>query len=181
MATTRSTTADAVTLPVGDWRVVVADSELGFETRIVFGLIPVRGRYSGYSGELHIDNAGGARGELRIDAATVATGINKRDRHLRSTDFFAVDEHPHVRFELDGLVPGTDDALRLTGTLHIRDEALSIEAPVSVEKAGPDRLRVDGDLTVEHRASGLRSSGVGWKKVPETVRVRAALMLERTG
>jgi polyisoprenoid-binding protein YceI len=181
MASTSSTNAHPLTLPVGDWRVVVPDSELGFETRIVFGLLPVRGRYSGYAGELHIDDAGSARGELRIEAATVTTGIKKRDRHLRSTDFFAVDEHPHLRFELDALVPGADDALMLTGTLHIRDQALPIEAPVSVEQAGPDRLRVDGDFNVGHRASGLRSSGVGWKKVPETVHIRAALLLERTG
>ncbi len=181
MASTPSTDAHPVTLPVGDWRVVVPESELGFETRIMFGLVPVRGRYSGYTGELHIDDAGSVRGELQIEAATVATGIKKRDSHLRSTDFFAVDEHPHLRFELDALAPGADGALTLTGTLHIRDEALPIEAPVSVEQVGPDRLRVDGDFNVEHRASGLRSSGVGWKKVPETVRVRAALMLERTG
>jgi DNA-binding NarL/FixJ family response regulator len=37
--------------------VVTARSELGFLTRML-GLIPVRGRYSGYDGELHIDSAG---------------------------------------------------------------------------------------------------------------------------
>lgn len=181
MASTRSTNADPVTLPIGDWRVAVADSELGFETRMLFGLIPVRGRYSAYTGELHIDDAGHASGELRIEAATVATGIKKRDRHLRSTDFFAVDEHPHLRFELVALTPDADGALTLSGRLHIREQVLPIEAPVSVEQAGPDKLRLDGDLKVDHRASGLRSAGVGWKKVPETVRVKAALTLERTG
>jgi polyisoprenoid-binding protein YceI len=181
MVSTRSANADPVTLPVGDWRVVAADSELGFETRILFGLIPVRGRYSAYTGELHIDSAGRASGELRIDAATVATGIKKRDRHLRSTDFFAVEEHPHLRFELAALAADADGALMLTGTLHVRDEALPVAAPVSVEQAGPDKLRVDGDFNVDHRASGLRSSGVGWKKVPETLRVKAALTLERAG
>lgn len=181
MASTRSINPHPVTLPVGDWHVVVPDSELGFETRVVFGLLPVRGRYSRYTGELHVDDAGSARGELRIEAATVTTGIKKRDKHLRSGDFFAVDEHPHLRFELDALALGADGAPTLTGTLHIRDEALPIEAPVSVEQAGPDRLRVDADFNVEHRASGLRSSGVGWKKVPEKVRVTAALMLERAG
>lgn len=141
----------------------------------------MRGRYSGYTGELHIDGAGRASGELRIEAGTVATGIKKRDTHLRSTDFFAVDEHPHLRFELTALVPDAAGALTLTGTLHIRDEALPIETSVSVEQAGPDKLRLDGDFNVDHRASGLGSSGAGWRKVPETVRVSAALTLERTG
>jgi polyisoprenoid-binding protein YceI len=66
--------------------VVTARSELGFRTRML-GLIPVRGRYSGYDGELHIDSAGNASGVLRIDAATISTGIgihNVTPDHVRN-------------------------------------------------------------------------------------------------
>ncbi len=181
MATTQNTSTHPITLPVGDWRVVPDDSELGFEARIVFGLIPVRGRYSGYAGELHVDSAGDASGSLQIEAATVSTGIKKRDAHLRSTDFFAVEEHPQLRFELDALVPDPDGSLTSTGTLHVRNSALAIETPISIENDGPDRLRLNADLTLDHRASDLRSSGSGWKKVPQSLRVQAALTLERIG
>ncbi len=180
MVSTQRTRTDRSPLPAGDWQVVPADSRLAFVTRIVFGLIPVHGSYSGYSGELHVDSAGNAGGELRIDAATVSTGIKKRDTHLRSNDFFAAAEHPHVRFELAALVPNADGSLALTGTLHIRDHELAINTPVTVEAIGPDRLRVDGDFNVDHRASDLRASGSGWKKVPETLHVNAALTLERS-
>ena len=82
MVTTEHTDAHLTTLPTGDWSVVPADSKVGFVARIVFGLIPVRGRYSGFAGKLHVDGAGNASGELSIDAATVATGIKIRDAHL---------------------------------------------------------------------------------------------------
>jgi polyisoprenoid-binding protein YceI len=180
VVSTQATHSGSTQLPAGDWRVLPADGAVGFLTRILFGLIPVRGSYSGYGGELHIDGDGNASGELRIEAATVSTGIKKRDAHLRSRDFFAADEHPHVRFELVSLTPGADGASTLTGVLHIRDQELAISAPVSVEEIGAERLRVDGELDVDHRASALRSTGSGWKKVPETLHVNAALTLERT-
>jgi hypothetical protein len=105
VATTQGTEAHPIPISPGDWRVVSARSELGFPTRIAFGLIPVRGRYSGFDGELHIDAAGNASGVLRIEAETISTGIKKRDSHLRSSDFFAVERHPHMTFELTGLTP----------------------------------------------------------------------------
>ncbi|HEY2181578.1 MAG TPA: YceI family protein [Solirubrobacteraceae bacterium] len=172
--------AHPITSIAGDWAVVPADSELGFETRILFGLIPVRGRYSGFAGELHVDDAGDADGSLYIEAATVSTGIKKRDAHLRSGDFFAVEEHPHLRFELQSLVPDARDGFDLSATLHIRGHELAIETPVSVSAAGPARLRVDGEFPVDHRLSGLRSTGSGWKKVPDALHVKAALTLQRT-
>lgn len=174
MATPQSTDATRASLPTGDWRIVPADSELGFQTRIMFGLIPVRGRYSSYEGELRIDDAGHATGSLQIEAASVATGIKKRDAHLRSNDFFAVEEHPHLRFELTALGGDGDDVRTATGTLHIRDQELPIKAPLTLAQADGDRIRIDADFDVDHGASGL-----GWKRVPPTIHVVAALVLER--
>jgi polyisoprenoid-binding protein YceI len=165
---------------VGDWQIVPAESELAFETHILFGLIPVRGRYSEYAGALHVDPSGTASGELKVEAKTVRTGIKKRDRHLRSGDFFAVDDHPHLRFELATLETSPGGSSLMTGTLHIRGHALAIKSPVSLEQVRPDSLRINADFPVDHRSSGLRDVGSGWKKVPETLRVHAALTLART-
>lgn len=176
MPSTQDTDADAgaASLPAGDWRVLAADSELGFVARIMFGLIPVRGRYSSYEGELHIDAAGGATGSLRVAAASISTGIKMRDAHLRSNDFFAAEEHPHFSFELAALSPDVGGARTATGTLHVRDQELPVDAPVTITQSAPDSLRIAGEFDVDHGASGL-----GWKKVPGTVRVSAALALER--
>jgi len=154
--------------------VVPKRSDLGFLTRILFGLIAVRGRYSGFDGELHIDAAGNASGVLRVEAETISTGIKKRDTHLRSSDFFAVERHPHMTFELTGFTPNADGAVTLTGTLHVRDRALAINTPASVSPVGSDGLRIDADFEVDHRAAGFET-----KRLPRVVRVQASLTLER--
>jgi polyisoprenoid-binding protein YceI len=55
VATTQTTDAHPIPLSPGDWRIDPARSELGFLTRM-FGLIAVRGRYSGFDGELHMSH-----------------------------------------------------------------------------------------------------------------------------
>jgi polyisoprenoid-binding protein YceI len=174
MATTETPAAHPIPLSSGDWRVVPTRSELGFLTRIL-GLIPVRGRYSAFDGELHIERTGSARGVLRIDAETISTGIRKRDSHLRSSDFFAVERHPHMTFELTALTPNADGAVTLTGTLDIRDRELPITTPVSVVAVAADGLRIDADFKVDHHAAGFEV-----KLLPRTVRVQAVLTLERS-
>ena len=174
MATTQTTEAHPIPLPPGKWRVVPARSELGFLTRM-FELIRVRGRYSGFDGELHIDGAGAASGVLRVEAETIGTGIKKRDSHLRSGDFFAVERHPRMTFDLTGLTPNADGAVTLTGTLHIRDQALAINTPVSVASVGSDELRITADFEVDHHAAGFEI-----KRLPRHVRIQAGLTLERT-
>jgi polyisoprenoid-binding protein YceI len=175
MATIQTTQAHPIPLSSGDWRVAPARSELGFLTRIL-GLIPVRGRYSGFDGELHIDDAGNASGVLRVEAETISTGIKKRDAHLRATDFFAVEQHPHMTFDLTGLTPNADGGVTVTGTLHIRDRALPINTPASVAPVGSDGLRIDAEFEIDHHAAGFEI-----KRLPRTVRIQAALTLERTG
>ena len=175
MAITQTTEAHPIPLSPGDWGVDPARSELGFVTHM-FGLIPVRGRYSGFDGELHIDGAGNASGVLHVEAETISTGIKKRDAHLRSTDFFAVERHPHMTFELTALTPNADGGVSLTGTLHIRDRALPIDTPVSVAPVGSDGLRIDVDFEVDHHIAGFEI-----KRLPRTVGIQAALTLEPTG
>lgn len=175
MTAARSTDDLDTSQLTGGWRVVPARSELGFATRM-FGLIPVRGQYSGYDGELHIDQDGYASGELRVHTETLSTGIRKRDEHLRSKDFFHVLVHPHASFELRSLIPDERDRMRMIGTLHIRDKDLTIDEGVTVETRTADELRLEADFEVDHRAAGFE-----FKRLPKAVTVHAALTLERTG
>jgi polyisoprenoid-binding protein YceI len=173
MATASATETYPIPLSSGDWRIVASGSELGFSTRAL-GFIPVRGRYSDFDGELYIDAAGTASGALRVDAETISTGIKKRDSHLRSKDFFHVEVHPHITFELTGLAPAADGTVRLTGTLRVRDQAQAVDTAVTVAQVGAAGLRIDAQFEVDHRAAGFE-----FKRLPKTVRIQAALTLER--
>jgi YceI-like domain len=63
----------------------------------VCGLRTVTGRFTRFDGTYTaVDD--GATIELDIDATSIDTSNRQRDRHLRGTDFFHVEQHPHVRF-----------------------------------------------------------------------------------
>jgi polyisoprenoid-binding protein YceI len=144
----------APTPPRGVWHVDATASTLEFRSRGMFGLVPVRGTFGDYEGTLTVDEQG-ARGVLRIAAASLDTGNEKRDAHLRSDDFFAVETHPTVTFSLAGIGVET-----LTGVLQIRDTKLEITAPITIVEASPTRLQLRTDVAVDRTAAG-----VGWSKL----------------
>jgi polyisoprenoid-binding protein YceI len=147
--------SSAAVITAGTWRVDPVRSEIRFHTRKL-GLIPVNGRFDQFEGELHIDDDGTIDGEITIEAASIRTGINKRDAHLRSQDFFHVDEYPQLIFHADHIAIGS--SARVIGVLRIRDKDIAIEAPVSIKRSD-EVLRVITDFPVDHHAAGL-----GWAK-----------------
>jgi polyisoprenoid-binding protein YceI len=159
MAASQTADNPAVVLPTGTWRVDPSDGELTFRSRGMFGLVAVRGTFGGYAGELEAD-ADGARGELRIEAATLDTGNQKRDVHLRSADFFDVDAHPTVTFSLTRLSAGSNGAATFSGLLRVRDNELRIDGPVDVVRLADDRVRLHAQVSVDRTAAGL-----GWSKM----------------
>jgi polyisoprenoid-binding protein YceI len=159
MAVSQPVDVPTADLPDGTWRVDPKASKLTFRSRGVFGLVPVRGSFGDYEGELEVDGRN-VRGELRIQAATLDTNNEKRDTHLRSADFFHVTEHPIVTFSLVELVPSAEQTQDLTGTLRIRDNQLRVQAPVEASLLAADRLRLDTKISVDRAAAG-----VGWSKM----------------
>jgi polyisoprenoid-binding protein YceI len=175
MATTTDSGVGSTPLSRGDWKVDPAQSTLAFRTRAL-GLIPVKGSYSGFSGGLHVDPSGAATGDMRIEAATVATGIKKRDEHLRSQDFFHIATYPQMTFDLTRLEPAADGTARLTGTLRIRDRDLPIDTPVTLAATGAHGLRLTGTFEVDHRAAGFE-----FKRLPRRVQIEASITLQPAG
>jgi polyisoprenoid-binding protein YceI len=159
MAVSQPLTTGAVQLPHGNWRVDAEPSRLTFSARGTFGLLPVHGTFGSYEGELEVDGPQ-ARGELRIDAATLDTKNRRRDTHLRSADFFHVTEYPTATFSLIELAPSPDGTFTLKGTLRIRDKELALEAPAHVSRPEADRIRIEAKVSVDRAAAG-----VGWSKM----------------
>ena len=135
--------------------------------------MPVHGWFTKYAGDMYVDSAGRASGGLVIDAATIATGIKKRDARLRASDFFDVERHRQIRFELNSLrTIGWSDG-RLRGALQIRDHSIPIDAPVSIIVLDTD-LHLAGDFVVNHHAAGFE-----FERLPKRVLVCLDLALQR--
>jgi polyisoprenoid-binding protein YceI len=125
-------TSELTTLPpVGTWTVDPGHTEVGFVGRH-FGLTKIRGRFTGVDGTVTItEEVDRSSIDVTIDMASVASGDQARDDHLRSADFFDVEHHSTATFTSTGV------SLRdrtLTGDLTIK--GISRPVTLAVEHLG---------------------------------------------
>jgi len=158
----------------GRWRLDPARSCVEFHVRNFYGLQTVKGRFASYDGTLEL----GARPVvlLTIDAASLNTDNAKRDKHLRSADFFDVERHPHIRFT-SSIATADGDSLKLRGQLDAAGKQIPLELDATV------RI-VDGELDLEavtyadQRELGMTWSPLGMVRAPSKLIVRARLVRE---
>lgn len=82
----------------GRWQIDPGHTEIAFIGRH-FMLTKVRGRFTGVSGAIQVaEDPGASTAEVTIDMASVQSGSQTRDDHLRSADFFDVARHPTATF-----------------------------------------------------------------------------------
>ena len=146
-------------LPVGSWRVDERAGQLGFKVKTMWGLSTVKGRFERYEGELEV-TPDGARGTLSIDASSLNTKNRTRDKHLRSADFFDVEQHPTVAFELRSATSGSP-LLTVKGELEVAGKQVSLEFPVTLERLDGDRARLVGEVSVTREQAGLTWNRMG--------------------
>jgi len=81
-----------------------------------------KGRFSGVKGDIEIDreNLANSTVNVEIDAASVDTRDEKRDGHLKSADFFDVENFPTLTFASTAVEPASGADLTVTGDLTIR-------------------------------------------------------------
>ncbi len=102
------------------WQLDTAHTVVSFTAKHMM-ITKVRGIFKGVTGTLEFDDADPAasRVEVVIPAATVESGMDARDNHLRSADFLDADAYPVLTFASTGIVPH-DDRWAITGDLTIR-------------------------------------------------------------
>jgi polyisoprenoid-binding protein YceI len=152
--------------PTGSWRVDLTHSSVGFEVRHMM-IATVHGRFDDFEGSLTTDAAGALKAVGVIRAASINTNEDSRDAHLRSADFFAVDEYPQIRFASTGIERVKGGAFRVAGLLTIKDVTRPIELDVDVEGTGIDPW---GNERVGLRATGQidrTDFGLLWNKALE--------------
>lgn len=83
----------------------------------------VRGKFGAVEGSLEIDPDAPERsgGEIRVVVASLSTGFEARDQHLRSADFFDAENHPTIVFRATRIRARRDDQYDVSGDMTIRD------------------------------------------------------------
>ena len=114
-----------------------------------------RGVFRAYDGTL---KAGA--GELTIEAASLDTGNERRDRQLRSPDFFDVERHPWIVLTATA-VTTSDRGVTVTGELAIARERVRLEIPADIERMPDGALHLEAETTVSRKAAGLAWNKLG--------------------
>lgn len=128
----------------------------------------VRGSFETVSGSAQVDeeNLAASSIEVAIDASSVDTGVERRDNHLRSADFFDVDNHPQITFKSTSMEKLGDTEYQVTGDLTIRGTTHEVSFPVTVlgpiadPMGGGRRIGVEGELVIDRQ-----DYGVSWSKM----------------
>ena len=108
---TAPASADAYKIDPSHTFAVFTVSHLGFST--------THGRFNDISGQFTEDGDGGSI-EISIKAGSIDTNDAKRDKHLRSPDFFNVKQFPKLAFKSTSVKKGADGSITVTGefTMH---------------------------------------------------------------
>ena len=124
--TTTPTTIERSEL-TGTYSIDPSHSRFGFVARHAM-VTKVRGGFNEFEGTLEVDGEEPTRssGQITIQAKSIDTRSEDRDAHLRSNDFFAMDEYPEIRFQSTGIEAKGDDTYQVTGDLTIRGETRSV-------------------------------------------------------
>ena len=147
-------------------------------TSIIFkirhlGISTVSGNFERFAGsfEFDPDQVEQARFNAKVEAASINTGVEKRDGHLRSGDFFDAEKHPHITFASKKVEAGKGKEgkqLRIHGDLTIRGVTKSVVLDGEVGGIANDPW---GNTRMAISASGQinrKDYGLNWNQVLET-------------
>lgn len=113
----------------GTYVIDTSHSSVEFVARHL-GLSKVRGHFTNFSGDIQIaENPEESSVEVDVDVASVESADARRDEHLRSPDFFHVEEHPSMSFKSTSVTPVDDGTWQVGGLLTIR----GVTRPVVLE------------------------------------------------
>jgi polyisoprenoid-binding protein YceI len=123
-------------IPAGTYNVDPAHSSVGFEVRHM-GIASVRGTFRRFSGTI---DATGEAPVLRgsVDVASIDTGEEQRDGHLKAPDFFDVEQHPEIAFATTTIQANEGGQVRLAGEITIKGITKPIELSGTVGEGGTD-------------------------------------------
>ena len=154
-------------LPV--WAPDLVHSSIGFTVRHLV-VSKVRGTFGRWTGSIRMDehDLAATQVDVSIETASVDTGVEQRDNHLRSADFFDVEKFPAMTFKSARVEKGKDGALHLHGnlTLHgvTRPVVLDVEyAGTQKDPWGGIRAGFSARTSLDRKAFGL-----AWNQLLET-------------
>jgi polyisoprenoid-binding protein YceI len=134
------------------WAIDPAHSSVGFEIRHM-SVSNVRGSINGVTGTVTLNEKDITKSSVNatIDATTLSTGNDARDKHLKSPDFFDVAKNPQIAFKSTSLT-NAGGKLQLTGDLTLGGATKSVT--FDLDGPAPPQTGKDGKVRSGFSATG---------------------------
>lgn len=146
-----ASTAVLLALGVGNanWQVDKDHTQVNFEARHF--VTAVRGQFRDFDVRLSYDEQRPENSSVAatIRAASVNTGNDKRDAHLRTDDWFDAERYPEITFRSTRIERVSPMELRAHGKLKIRDVERDVALPIHItgsQELGPDMQQMMGGV-----------------------------------
>ncbi|SHG78160.1 YceI family protein [Ornithinibacillus halophilus] len=144
------------------WNVDAAHSELGFSVKHMM-ISKVKGTFEKFDAKIEadLDNFSDSTVEVTVDVNSINTRNEDRDNHLRSADFFDVENHPNMTFKATGISKKSDNNYDVTGDLTIRGTTKPATINVVLEGVSKDPMSgnevagISGETTINRKEFGL--------------------------
>lgn len=114
------------------WNVDPMHSSVNFNIKHM-GISFVQGRFDKFEGNVVTPGAGldNAKMSFLVDVNSINTGVEMRDTHLKSADFFAGEQFSAIKFQSISLTKGKNNMYTLKGNLTIKDVTKEISVAVT--------------------------------------------------
>jgi polyisoprenoid-binding protein YceI len=152
------------------WNIDPDHSNIGFKVRHLM-ISNVKGHFEKHTGVVDINDKDITKSkvEVSIDTASINTNVQKRDEHLRSADFFDVAKYPTMTFVSKKVAKAGKDKLKVTGDLTLH----GITKQVVLDVESPTRESKDPMGVIRSGASAStkinrKDFGLVWNKALET-------------
>ncbi|MDX9840930.1 MAG: YceI family protein [Desulfobulbus sp.] len=144
------------------WELDTAHSNVYFSIEHIYAT--VQGRFNTIAATVHFDpaNLKESRFDFEIKVDSIDTGIDQRDDHLRSADFFASSDHPLITFRSTGITDAGGNLYQVAGKLTIMGKAHDLVLPLTFAGVkdhpatpGKQVAGFNGRLSVDRLALGV--------------------------
>jgi polyisoprenoid-binding protein YceI len=148
------------------WEADPAHSQVGFAIRHMM-IATVRGTFNAFTAAATGDPAKPTEATIvaTIQAASIDTGNEKRDGHLKTADFLDVEKHPTITFKSKKIESAGAGKAKVTGdlTLHgvTKEVVLDVEGPTQVVKDPMGNTKAGAHATTK---INRKDFGIVWNK-----------------
>jgi polyisoprenoid-binding protein YceI len=140
----------------GDYTLDASHTRLGFSARHAM-VTKVRGQFNDFeaTAKVNTDTPADSSVAVTIQTASITTGSPDRDGHLRSGDFFDVEQYPTITFRSTDVARNGSE-WTVTGDLTIKDVTRPVsidfeETGAAVDPFGNTRIGFEGEVTVNRK------------------------------